>query len=426
MIRAATAAAVWMLLAQPFGAQAQTRIPPAMSAPVSDARIEARVLYERIVGHKIPIDHPALTEMETKIKAGDKLGAAAVATRQPEFINTTVRLFATKMSTREETIRAPLSDFVATIMGIVRDDLDARSMLVGNFLYRADAVLAPNARRTVTDLYISNNHYADLETQRSDLNAVLVRVDGQQIANSTTTTVAHPDPAGVITSRGFMEAHAVAGTNRRLVEFTFREFTCLAINEVADSSAPDNRIGRDIDRFPGGDQTKFATSCKSCHTVMDGFRGAFARFDFSNNVVKHGTVNQALAGNFAFVNDPAGIARKMNGNNTVYPLGYRTTDDTFVNNANQGTNAGLFGWRDGAYQKQGVKAFAELIANSKRFSLCMAKRAYETVCRKAASPEDMSGWLSNLATQFEETDGRNMRRLFERVSVDSRCLGGAQ
>src|SRR5690606_9969809 len=112
-----------------------------------------------------------------------------------------------KLSTREETIRTPLNDFIATIMGIVRDDLDARTMLTGDFLYQGSATAAPNARRGVADLHSSNNHYDDLESQRVDLFTALVRVDGQKIQTANNTTVANPDPAGVITSRAFMEAH---------------------------------------------------------------------------------------------------------------------------------------------------------------------------------------------------------------------------
>ena len=83
-----------------------------------------------------------------------------------------------------------------------------------------------------------------------------------------------------------MAAHAIAGTNRRLVEYSFREFTCMPIDKWADASGPDTYIGRDVDRFPGGVHQKFTTTCRACHSGMDSLRGAFARYTFSGLTYK--------------------------------------------------------------------------------------------------------------------------------------------
>ncbi len=195
------------------------------------------------------------------------------------------------------------------------------------------------------------------------------------------TLAPNPDPAGVLTSRAFIQAHADAGTNRRLVEYLFRNFMCVPIQEWADSGASDLRIGRDIDRFPGGDHTVFQNTCKACHTVMDGFRGAFARWDFRNG----NAINASLAGTGRAGADADGnmVSRKMNKNNNVYSGGYVTTDDSWVNNAIRASNVSLFGWRAPvAGPTNGVQGLGRLIANSQRFSQCMAEKVFDVVCKK--------------------------------------------
>ena len=47
-----------------------------------------------------------------------------------------VKDFAMRMSNRDETVDADLNDFVATIIGATRDEIDSRTLLYGNFYYR--------------------------------------------------------------------------------------------------------------------------------------------------------------------------------------------------------------------------------------------------------------------------------------------------
>ena len=75
----------------------------------------------------------------------------------------------------------------------------------------------------------------------------------------------------------------------------FREFLCVPIAGWADSTGPDNRIGQDVDRYPGGDHSKFLTNCRGCHSNMDGLRTAFAKVHFNNNFVKHANVVTSIA-----------------------------------------------------------------------------------------------------------------------------------
>ncbi|RYZ67093.1 MAG: hypothetical protein EOP09_11630 [Proteobacteria bacterium] len=168
---------------------------------------------------------------------------------------------------------------------------------------------------------------------------------------------------------------------------------------------------------------KYETSCKGCHTVMDGFRGAFAKWDFTGN---GGLVNSAVhpRGNGAFQidADARGIITKMNRNNNVFPSGFITMDSSFVNNAIRPANADLFGWRGNAASGVGVKDFGTVVSNSKRFSQCMAKRVYETVCRKTVDESAMKMKLATWGDDFEKS-GYKLKALFENISVKPECLG---
>lgn len=383
---------------------------------------KAKKLFERLTGTKIQLDSNEVKTMTNLISQGRNLEAAQFATQDKNFYNITVKLMALPLSTREESVKTPFNDFSAAFIGITRDQRDARELLMGNFYYMGMGNDPAIVRSDIVkDILISNNHYADLESKGIDLSKSLTRVNGQLIATAADASMANPDPAGVLTLRTFMGSHALAGSNRRLVEYTFREFMCVPLDQFADTQASDARIGRDIDRFPGGDHNKFNTSCKGCHTVMDGYRGAFSKWDFENMGVKNSAVNPTGNGDFNIKVDNQGITTKMNKNGNVFPSGFVTVNDSFVNNAIRPANASLFDWR-GPVVGNGVKDFGAMIANSKRFSQCMAKRVFNTVCRKEIDPVKNRQQLVDWGNEFE-TSGYKLKNLFESIAIKTDCLG---
>jgi hypothetical protein len=374
-------------------------------------QIDAKKLLERISGTKVSPDHPLVQQMASLIKAKDLLGAARLATTHPGFLNITVKQMALKMSTREETINIKLNDFAASFIGVTRDGKDARELLTGNFYYSADPT------NVVTEIINSNSHFSKLDRPDVDLGQVLKRVEGQPLLDGSGALVTNPDAAGVLSSRTFMGAHLDAGTNRRPVEFTFREFMCLPIEKWADASRSDIRIGRDVDRFPGGDNAKFQTSCKSCHSGLDAFRGAFARWDFNGSQLMN---TQTSATSNAF--DQKGIALKLNKNSSTFTGGYVTFDNSFINNSQSPANTALLGWRNAASSGQGVHDFGVMIANSKRFSQCIVKRVYEAVCRAPLDFTTQSNFIKDNANLFEKNN-YDIQRLFQDLAVTPLCGG---
>ncbi len=367
---------------------------PEPDAPITDARKRALKLFEAVTGIPVPIDDQRLKEMEPLVAAGKDREAVKLAVRDPLFFDIRLRDMARKMSVRDESIRAPISDFVATIVGAARDGLDARELLTGNFTYQADTTKTMSGTTALvraadfTNSVTSNNHYDDIQNANLSLFAVLKKVDGQVVTsgNGATTTVPNPDPAGLITTRAFMLAHATAGTNRRLVEHSFRQFMCVSMEEWMDGGRPDDMVGRDVDRFPGGSNEKYQVSCKSCHGQMDGFRQAFAYVDFNDNKI---------------VMIPGTVTSKMASNRNVFPEGFETKSNAWVNYATEGKNADRL-VLTAANRGTGIKEFGNLLAQSKGFSRCLTKRFFTSMCKRlpASSEESL---VRSLANEFEQT-----------------------
>ena len=89
--------------------------------PIS--RDQAKRIYDRIAG--VPASDAQLTSM-----ASMSANAAAIfATNDPAFYNTTIRNLATPWTNRDQTVFAPLNDYTATVIGMVRDDVPFNTLL---------------------------------------------------------------------------------------------------------------------------------------------------------------------------------------------------------------------------------------------------------------------------------------------------------
>jgi hypothetical protein len=263
----------------------------------------------------------------------------------------------------------------------------------------------------------AQNHYSDIDANlhRLRISEVLEPMIQQLIVQVAPPLAApNPSPAGLLTSFTWAREHLVAGTNRRAYEFTLRSFLCTPIEKAADPGASDSRIRRDIDRFPGGDHQKFLTSCKGCHTVMDGGTGAFAKWNFDSGMVIFGEV---FPGRSDLGMNSRGVAIKMNRNDYVFRSGAEVTDDSWVNYANRGARQEFFGWR-GAMSGRGLTTFARMISESDRFPKCMAQRAYQEVCKRSANrlQETVGAEVERLAKVFVDS-GYKLDRLFVEAAL---------
>ena len=187
------------------------------------------------------------------------------------------------------------------------------------------------------------------------------------------------------------------------------------MTDMADPNVSDAWVGRDIDRAPGGDSKVYQSNCRSCHGIMDGFRGAFAHFNNSNYLpeVSRPPVESAYR-----------IQVKYARNSEFYPAGHVTKDDSFENLATTGSNAEFFGWR-GPTRGNGAAQFGMMLSKSKAFSRCMVKRAVEAVCLKTPSFEETLSMVYPEADRLE-ADQYNLRRMFGRIASNPNCINPEQ
>lgn len=354
-------------------------------------------LWARLTGTLLALDDPRRPQMEKLLAEGQANEAAKIATADDGFINVTVRHWAGPFGNRAETPTQALDDTTAMILGTVRDDRDFREILTGDFIYFVDTASQESSSVPTMDSG-SNQHFESAEREGVNLRRTLKRREPQEPRVL--------EAAGVLTSRAWAEAHLQAGTNRRAIDFTFRQFLCSSLQDMRDATLPDFRVHRDVDRSPGGNSQTYLNTCRSCHAGMDALVSAYAyfRFDFRN--VGQGVIRDLK------------VQRKMNQNGSVYPEGYITADDSWINLFTQNQNA-RFGWR-GDLSGNGIRQFGNMIANSEGFSRCMTRKVFRQVCNRELQDSEES-LAVKLASDFEK-QGYRLRTLFEGTAVVPQCL----
>lgn len=362
----------------------------ALPSRASDQDI-AMQMYEHMTGIRPMSTDKDLQQMIPLIAKGDRAGAARLLTALPSFYQTTVRNMVTPWSNKDRSISEPFNDFHALIIGAVRDNLDARTILTGNYRYQAFKDLG------LPEPSLANNdHYTEIENRGLTYMRYLERVEPQSSGI--------PQAAGVLTTRGWGKAFYNMGTNRLAVKFSMEDFLCLPQTRWRDPGMPDSFVHRDVPRAPSGDPEIYKVQCKGCHATMDPFVSAFARVDFTANTMMYYTDH---------------LAAKMNQQPDVYPGGHPVYDDSWVNLANQHHNASI-GWR-GPDHGKGIHAYAELLANSKAFSSCMVQSVFNTVCRRTPTSAAEKDFVAATSDTFE-TNGYHFRELFETVGASAVCL----
>ena len=126
---------------------------------------QAKRIFDRIAG--VPPSATELGQMATFIQNGDPTSAANIALQAPQFYNTTLKNFAMPWTNRDQTVFAPLNDYVATFIGMVRDDVDFSTALSADILYTSNAPGLPPPSAG------DNNHYATAESQGVDMFSTL-------------------------------------------------------------------------------------------------------------------------------------------------------------------------------------------------------------------------------------------------------------
>ena len=326
-------------------------------------------------------------------------GAADIAMQNPSFYNVTLKNFASPWTNREQSVFVPLNDYVATVIGMVRDDVDFSTLLSADLTYVGQGAAANPAPSAA-----SNAHYEALEANNVDLSDT-------NLFNSTTQSSIMNIPsnatAGVMTSRAASEAFFVAGTNRAMFRFTLLNHMCNDMEQMMDFKLPTDMIRQDVSRSPGGDSRLFLNNCVGCHAGMDPLAGAFAYYNWNEDT--------------GLLEYTAGTVQPKYFNNDLnFPPGFRTPDDAWENRWRQGQNAD-FGFDESLPSSgNGAKSLGVELGRSQAFASCQVRKVFKTVCLR--EPEDASDRtrVDEITNTFRST-GYRLKQVF--ADTAAYCMG---
>jgi hypothetical protein len=364
---------------------------------------QAKRMYDRIAG--VTASDATLTSM---VGMDATQAALNIVTKDPAFYNNTIRNLAMPWTNRDQTVFAPLNDYVATVVGMVRDDVPFNNLLSADLVYIADA--------SATSTYSlpayspgNNDLYQQMDDNGVDLKAHLV-----SSTQSALTGVPATATAGVLTTRAAAAAFFINGTNRAMFRFTMMNHLCSDLQTIMDTTRPPDRIRQDVTRSPGGDSGLFLNNCIGCHSGMDPMAQAFAYYNFNNT----DPTTTATVGQIVYT---AGqVQPKYFINNTNFPQGYVTPDDHWDNRWRGGVNS-LLGWdANQTGSGQGAKSLGQELAGSQAFASCQVTRVFKYVCFRAPSNAADRTQVATMVASFKSSN-YSLRQVFADAAVY--CMG---
>ena len=362
-------------------------------------RDKAKRIHDRIAG--VPPSDQVLDQMEQLVAGGDAMAAARIATQNASFYNVTLKNMAVPWTNRDQTVFAPLNDYVATFIGMVRDDVPFNTALSADLTYTVNGV-TPAASAT------SNQHYINAEDSAVNLFTAL-----QPATQSSVQGIPPAATAGFLTSRAASEAFFIDGTNRAMFRFTMINHMCRDMEQVHDTSLPPDMIRQDVSRSPGGDSRVFLNNCIGCHSGMDPLARAFAYYDFDNGTPE-------MPGTMRLVYTPGTVQAKYFNNDTNFAPGFRTPDDHWENRWRQGQNSRL-GWDAGLPGKGvGAKSLGQELGNSDAFAQCQVEKVFKTVCFRAPGNSADRAQVQSMTSNFKN-NGYRLKQVFAESAVY--CMG---
>ena len=358
-------------------------------------REQAKRMHDRIAG--VPPSATVLDAMAAEITAGRADDAALIAMDNPAFYSVTLKNLVTPWTNREQTVFAPLNDYTATVIGMVRDDLPFNEVLSADVLYVGNAGLGLPAVSAA-----NNTHYEELETRGINMLTGLQRTTQSGVYGTPPAAT-----AGVMTSRAAAQSFFIAGTNRAMFRFTLLNHMCRDLEEVQDTSRAPDRIRQDVSRSPGGDARLFLNNCVGCHSGMDPMAQAFAFYTFDD-----------AQGRLVYTG--GAVQPKYFNNDTTFAFGFRTPDDQWENRWRKGQNA-LLGW-DAALPGSGTgaKSLGQEFGASDAFATCQVEKVFRTVCLRAPQDTADRNRISAMTSSFRSS-GYRLKQAF--ADAATYCMG---
>jgi len=384
-----------------------------LAAADAEQRRQAKRIHDRLTG--IPPGETVLSEME--ILLADSTGgksAAELAMENAAFYNVTLKNFVAPWTNEEQSVFVPLNDYSATVIGMIRDDVDFREILYGDIIYTGNN--APAYANT------NNQHYESLETLGPIAGNLADDTILTRQVQSAVTGLDSAATAGIMTSRAASRAFFHLGTNRAMFRFTLINHLCTDLEPLKDNSRIPDRVHQDVTRSPGGDSRIYLNSCVGCHAGMDGMMGAFAHYELEFTEDSDGNVIEDTA---QLIYTPATVQAKFLINENNFKPGFITTDDSWINYWRNGQNA-LLGWSNsspgvvldekGHATGNGAKSLGVELANSDAFAQCQVKKAFQAVCLREPGDTADHSEVNSIVTDFK-SGGYRMKQVFRDVAA---------
>jgi hypothetical protein len=358
----------------------------------ANERDQAKRIFDRIAG--VPPTPQQLNDMEQLLLNGDDIGAANIALAAPSFYNVTLKNFVTPWTNRDQTVFAPLNDYTATVIGMVRDDIAFNTVLSADLLYTVQGV-SPGVSAA------NNDHYEAAENTGANL-----FLDLRTAQQSAAYGIPASATAGVMTSRAASAAYFIDGTNRAMFRFTLMNHLCRDLEQVQDTTRPPDRIRQDVSRSPGGDSRLFLNNCIGCHSGMDPMAQAFAYYDFDET-------QQRLV----YTEGVPNAKYFLNADN--FKPGFITPDDAWENRWRAGQNVHLDWSAALPGRGNGAKSLGSELANSRAFAKCQVQKAFKATCFRSPDNDQDDGVVNSITDSFMQ--GYNLKNVFAQTAVA--CMG---
>ena len=394
----------------------------------ADNRTQAKRIHDRLAGVVPSAD--TLDTMEGLIAAGDGVGAAYIAMQNKHFYNATLVNLITPWTNEARAVfpedmdtQGILNDYTATVIGVIRDDVDFRKILYDDILYVGAGLTEPYSTS-------NNKHYQELEDKGLNMGDPSVLIPVTQ--SSMTTALGPNDTAGVITTRASAKAFFVDGTNRAMFRFTVLNHLCEDMEQLKDVTLPADRIRQDVARSPGGDSRIYMNQCIGCHTGMDPMTQAFAYYDYDYPLDGNGDPEYEK-GQLVFNRigeqdkDRLGVvipgSTRVQAKNLINPdnfkPGFIVPDNSWDNYWREGRNF-LLGW-DPSLPGKGTgigaaRSMSQELAHSGRFASCQVEKVFKAVCLRPPGNAADRAAVSSITSNFVG-NGHKLKQVFAETAV---------
>ena len=370
-----------------------------MCARPANDRDQAKRIHDRIAG--VPPSAAVLDQMEALVAADDAARRRAHRDAGAILLQRHAEELAVPWTNRDQTVFAPLNDYIATVIGMVRDDVAVQHRAVGRLLYTVNGVDA--------------GRFADQQRSLRERRDQRRRTCSAALTPTTQSSV-HGIPAAATAGRHDLARRLGGVLHRRHQprdvplhddESHVPRHGAGARHLAAAGSHPPGREPLS----PGGDSRIFLNNCIGCHSGMDPMAQAFAYYNFDETQPA------------ASVYTPRPRCSRSTSSTTT------TSSRASSRRMTAGTTAGarartrVLGWSRARCPAAATapSRMGQELANSDAFAQCQVEKVFKTVCFRApGDAADRTEVAQHRRAHFK-ANGYQLKQVFAETAVY--CMG---